>query len=78
MRKPVLQARYVGMAPDLRHPLAPVEHVFECDEPAFDWRVVAGYLRGATILALCFIGLVGGGLEALGVDTRAAIGALLH
>ena len=34
MAKPVLQARYVGQAPDLRHPLAPPEHVFICEEPA--------------------------------------------
>lgn len=31
--EPVLQARMVGEAPDLRHPLAPPEIIYLCEEP---------------------------------------------
>jgi hypothetical protein len=30
---PVLPTRYLGLAPDRRHPLAPPEHVYEVLEP---------------------------------------------
>lgn len=45
MAKQVLETRMVGYAPDLRHPLAPPEVVYECSEVARPKRRLTLYER---------------------------------
>jgi hypothetical protein len=56
--KPVLQTRYVGQAPDLRHPLAPPEHVYEVGAPIRRKRALTFWERAFVwllLLTLAFI-----------------------
>lgn len=60
MEKPVLQTRCIGMKPHFSgHPLAPMEYVYECEEPprrSF-WQRLAGLSVGKKLSLLVFVGL---------------------
>lgn len=70
MPKPVLQTKQVGQAPHYsRHPLAPPEIVYQCEEhPGFWARLaglswgkklnLAGFIAGMIGLPLIFVGAV--------------------
>jgi len=76
MSQPVLQARYVGQAPDRRGKMHPAEHVFVCEEPKFsliDWsNRVLGYALGWLTIVLCATAI----LYVFGINVRSVLIAL--
>lgn len=60
----VLQTRYVGMKPDeTGHPLAPMEHVFEVDEPPRKHIPLGAKLVGVFIIVSWAYTLIQGGIN---------------
>jgi hypothetical protein len=62
MTKPVLTTRCIGMAPDASgHPLAPMEYVYECQEPpkASLLDRAIGIFLGSLTVFLSVVGVLG-------------------
>ncbi len=61
MSKRVLQTRMIGMQPDRRHLLAPMEIVYECIEPPRDSQHITA--RHIIVLALAIVAIAAIGLN---------------